>query len=160
MTVMGVSAACEGLHKHEDKAPKSDDDDENIVEDAERFMVIEDSAVEEEDTELDAASFGLAVLTTHLALVCDAPVNSRFTVSAKLSYDGRFSQKTRQSAQALRPLPARTRAEKFALTGDLGSSLREDQKARKSNQPIIDPHKAGLEAKAHEKSQAYRYQSK
>lgn len=52
---MGVSAACEGLHKYEDKAPKSDDDDENIVDDAERFMVIEDSAVEEEDTELDAA---------------------------------------------------------------------------------------------------------
>lgn len=133
---MGVSAACEGLHKHEDKAPKSDDDDENIVEDAERFMVIEDSAVEEEDTELDAAVcefFNYQGGVIELALVCDAPVNSRFTVSAKLSYDGR---------------------------GDLASSLREDQKARKSNQAIIDPHKAGLEAKAHKKSQAYRYQPK
>lgn len=50
-----VGAACEGFQKHENKAPESDADDEDIVESAKRFTLIEDPAIEEEDTEFDAA---------------------------------------------------------------------------------------------------------
>ena len=46
------------------------------------------------------------------------------------------------------------------LTADLESSMREYQKAREGDQPIINTHESGLEAKAHIESQAYRHQSK
>ena len=46
------------------------------------------------------------------------------------------------------------------LTADLERSLREYQKARKGDQPIINAHKGGLEAKAHIEPQAHRHQSK
>ena len=52
---MGVGAAGEGLHEHEDETPKGDCDDEDVVENPERFAVVEDSAVKEEDAEFDAA---------------------------------------------------------------------------------------------------------
>ena len=52
---MGVGAASEGLHEHEDDTPKDNGDDENVVEDPERVAVVEDSAVKEEDAKFDAA---------------------------------------------------------------------------------------------------------
>ena len=52
---MGVGAAGEGLQEHENDAPKDDCDDEDVVEDPEGLAVVEDSAVEEEDAEFDAA---------------------------------------------------------------------------------------------------------
>ena len=52
---MGVGAAGEDLHEHENETPESDCDDEDVVEDPERSVVVEDSAVEEEDAEFDAA---------------------------------------------------------------------------------------------------------
>ena len=55
MAEMRVSAACESLQKQENKATKCKDDDENVVEDSKGFILVEDSPVEEEDTEFDAA---------------------------------------------------------------------------------------------------------
>ena len=52
---MGIGAAGEGLQEHEYDTPKGDCDDEDVVEDPERFAVVEDSAVEEEDAEFDTA---------------------------------------------------------------------------------------------------------
>lgn len=46
------------------------------------------------------------------------------------------------------------------LTADLDGSLPEYQKAREGDQPIINTHESGLEAKAHIESQTHRYQSK
>ena len=53
--MMGVRAARERLHKHEDETPQSYSDNENVVEQAERVVMVEDAAVEEEDAEFDAA---------------------------------------------------------------------------------------------------------
>ena len=55
MAVVGVGAAGEGLHEHEDEAPEDDCDDEDVVEDPERVTLVEDSAVKEEDAKFDAA---------------------------------------------------------------------------------------------------------
>ena len=52
---MGVGAAGEGLHEHENEAPNGDSADEDVVEDAERLALVEDSTVKEEDAEFDAA---------------------------------------------------------------------------------------------------------
>ena len=53
--MMGIRAASERLHEHEDETPQSDGDNEDVVEEAEHVMMVEDAAVEEEDTEFDAA---------------------------------------------------------------------------------------------------------
>ena len=45
------------------------------------------------------------------------------------------------------------------LTADLNCSLREYQKAREGDQPIINAHERRFEAKSHIEPQAYRYQS-
>ena len=118
MTVARIRAACKGISKHENKTPESDDDDQNIVELSEDLVMIEDTAVEEEDTKLDKAvckllnyenriinlgniwisysfpepsrqGLGLVVLTTYFAFVCNAPVNCQIIISAKLTYGGR-----------------------------------------------------------------------
>ena len=54
MTVVGISAASKGLQKNEEKAPEDDDADKNVIKDSKRFALIKDSAVEEENTKLDA----------------------------------------------------------------------------------------------------------
>ena len=46
------------------------------------------------------------------------------------------------------------------LTAYLDRSLPEYQKAREGDQPIINTHESGLEAKAHIEPQAHRHQSK
>ena len=55
VAVMGVGAASEHFHKHEDETPNGDCDDEDVVEDPECITMVEDTAVEEEDAEFDAA---------------------------------------------------------------------------------------------------------
>ena len=54
MAVVGISAASEGLQKNKEKAPEGDDADKNVIKDSKRFAMIKDSAVEEENTKLDA----------------------------------------------------------------------------------------------------------
>lgn len=51
----GIGAAFKRLGEQEDETPERDGDDEDVVEVAEEFVVVEDAAVEEEDAELDAA---------------------------------------------------------------------------------------------------------
>ena len=55
MAMMGVRAARERLHEHEDETPQSNSDNENVVEQAEHVVMVEDAAVKEEDAEFDAA---------------------------------------------------------------------------------------------------------
>ena len=55
MAVGGIRPALKRLGKHENEAPESDGDNENIVEVSKGFVRVEDTAVEEEDTKLDAA---------------------------------------------------------------------------------------------------------
>ena len=52
---MRVGAAGEGFHEHKDETPDGDGDDENVVDDPKFLAMVEDSAVEEEDAEFDAA---------------------------------------------------------------------------------------------------------
>ena len=52
--MVGFRAASKGLQKNKEKAPESNNTDKNIVEDSKCFALVEDSAVEEENTELDA----------------------------------------------------------------------------------------------------------
>ena len=54
MTVVGISTASKGLQKYKEKAPEGDDTNKNIVKDSKRLALIEDSAVKEENTKLDA----------------------------------------------------------------------------------------------------------
>lgn len=100
-------------------------------------------------------------LTTYFALICDTPVNSRVNISANLSDEGPFALKREPSARLCRTrkLGLGNRSPEV-LTSDLKTTLRDHQKARKSNQPVIDPYECTLKSQAHEESQAYRYQSK
>ena len=52
--MVGISAASKGLQKHKEKAPEGDDTNKNVIKDSKHFALIEDSAVEEENTKLDA----------------------------------------------------------------------------------------------------------
>ena len=101
------------------------------------------------------------VLTIYLALICDTPVNSLFNISANLSYEGPCTLKRERSARLCRIHELRPgHGNPWVLTSDLNTTLHEHQKARKSNQPVIDTYISTLESQAHEESQAYRYQSK
>ena len=52
--MVGISAASKGLQKNKEKAPEGDDTNKNIVKDSKRFALVENSAVEEENTKLNA----------------------------------------------------------------------------------------------------------
>ena len=52
--MVGISAASKGLQKNKEKAPECDDTNKNIIKNSKCFALIEDSAVKEENTELDA----------------------------------------------------------------------------------------------------------
>ena len=55
MAVAGIRAALKRLSEQENETPESDDDNENIAELSKDFVMVEDTAVKEEDTKLDAA---------------------------------------------------------------------------------------------------------
>lgn len=55
MAVAGIRAAFKRLSEQENETPESDGDNENIVEVSKDFVMVEDTAVKEEDTKLDAA---------------------------------------------------------------------------------------------------------
>lgn len=54
MAVVRISAASKSLQKYKEKAPEGNDTNKNIIKDSKRLALIEDSAVEEENTKLDA----------------------------------------------------------------------------------------------------------
>ena len=51
----GIRAAFKRLSEQENETPESDDDNENIAELSKDFVMVEDTAVKEENTKLDAA---------------------------------------------------------------------------------------------------------
>ena len=63
MAVVGFCAASKGLQKNKEKAPQGDDTDKNVIKDSKRFALIKDSAIEEENTELDAGVCELFSMT-------------------------------------------------------------------------------------------------